>query len=385
MIGSRRLACLVSALALGVAAPRLLAQEVKEAAAVAVGQAIVKAFDEEKLEAADAHFDVDAMLDRTLKGVEATEAQKLGYRSGVKKSLSLSSLLKQIAQQFECFALLRYRADGGRPRLLFRAHGEGGVNYLELHVAPAGDSVRVVDLYFYSNGEAMSETFRRLYINAMAGEPGFVDRLLKKDNEYLRNLPKVKAIAEQVKAGAFAAALKGIAALPAALQTEKSVLVLRLQASAQVGAAECTAALADFRKAYPDDAALDFLSIDALFLNKRFEEVRKAVDSLDKRLGGDPYLEVFRANSYIEEGKLDLAKARAEAAVEKDKTLDDPYWIRVNISLKEKKYDDTAKWLARIEADLEQEVDDLTKNEDYAGFVKSPEYAAWMKAREQKK
>jgi tetratricopeptide (TPR) repeat protein len=324
------------------------------------------------------------MLDRTLQGVEARDAQKRGFRSGVKKSFSLSSILRQLSESFGSLAVLRFRDDGGRPRLLFRAWGDGGVQYLELLVAPAGDAVRGVDLYQYSTGETMSDTCRRLYLRFLAGEPG-ADGILKKENEFIRNIAKVKAATEQAQSGAYAEALKTIAALPAGMQTEKSVLVLRLQSASQVGEKECAAALADFRKAFPDDPALDFLSIDALLVVKRYEEARKAIDNLDKRLGGDPYLEVLRANSYIEEGKLDLAKARAAAAIEKEKTLSEPYWTMVTISLKEKKYAVTVKWLTRIEKDLEEEVQDLTKEEDYAGFVKSPEYAAWMKAREQTK
>jgi hypothetical protein len=384
MRGSRRLACLLSALAFAEAAPRLPAQEVKEAAALAVGKAIVQAFDEEKFEAADAHFDTDAMLDRTLKGVEATDAQKRGFRSGAKKTVSLSLTLRQLSETFGSLKVLRYRADGGRARILFRAWGESGVYYMEMQVVPAGDSVRGVDLYFYTTGESASDTCRRMYLSFLAGEPGFLGRLAKQENEYLKNLPKIKAIVEQAKAGSCEEVLKTVATLPPELQTEKSVLVFRLQAAARVGEAECASALADFRKAFPDDPALDFLSIDALLVVKRYEEARKAIDILDKRLGGDPYLEVLRANSYIEEGKLDLAKARAAAAIEKEKTLSEPYWTMVTISLKEKKYADTVKWLTRIEKDLEEEVQDLTKEEDYAGFVKSPEYAAWMKVREKK-
>jgi hypothetical protein len=385
MIGTRRCAGLVSVLALAAAAPRLQAQDVKETAAMAVGKAVVQAFEEEKFEDADAHFDVDAMLDRTLKGVDATEAQKKGFRTGAKKSFKLSLILRQLSENFGSLTVLRFRGDGGNPRLLFRAWGDGGVQYVDMILAPAGDAVRGVDIYKYAAGETISDSCRRLYMNALAGEPGFLDKLLKKDNEFIKNMPKITTATGQVQKGACAEALKTIASLPPGMQSEKTVLVLRLQAAVQVGEAECASALADFRKAFPDDPALDFLSIDALYLTRKFEEMRKAVDSLDKRLGGDPYLEVFRANSYVEEGKFDLAKARAAAAIEKEKTLREPYWTMVAISLKEKKYADTVKWLTRIETDLEEEIADLTKEADYADFVKSPEYAAWMKSREQKK
>ncbi len=380
MSSPRLLAGLSAIVILAGTASPLPAQEVKEDAALAVGRAIEKAFAEGTLEAADAHFNADAMLDLTLAGVNATDAQKKGFRAGAKKGLRLSAILRQVESKFDTFTLLRFRADGARPRLLFRSLGDGGVNYMELLVAPAGTSVKVVDIYSYFTGEPMSRTFRRLFVNAMAQQPGFLDRLMKKENEYVKNLPKIQAITRQINAGQPAEALKAIAALPALLRSDKTLLVLRLQAAAQVGEKECMAALEDFRKACPDDPALDFLSIDALFLARRFDEVRKAVDRLDKRLGGDPYLEVFRANSHIEEGEFEKAKTHARAAIEKDETLLDPYWTMITISLREKLYGETAAWLTRIEA-AGVELADLTTVPDYAGFVKSPAYAKWKKSR----
>jgi tetratricopeptide (TPR) repeat protein len=374
-------ACLAILVAAAAGARFPAAQEVNEVEAVSFGKAIVAAYKEKKFDTLDDRYDVDAMLDRTLKGVEVGESAKQGFRAGAKKSMKLSTFLRQLSGTFESLAFLRYRAEGGSPRILFRAWGERGANFLEIVLAPAGDSVRGVDIFSYLSGEPLSETCRRLFLGSLAGEPGFVGKLLKKENEYLKALPKIKEAVLLVREAKYAEALREISTLPEAMKVEKCILVLRLQAASNVGTAEATAALKDFRKAFPDDPALDFLSIDPLFMARRFDEVRESLDRLDRRLGGDAYIEFLRANSYLAEERFDLARSRAVAAIGMEKTLAGPYWTLVNISLKEKKYADTVKWLERVESDLKQEIGDLTQAEEYAGFVRSPEYEDWGKGR----
>ena len=50
------------------------------------------------------------------------------------------------------------------------------------------------------------------------------------------------------------------------------------------------------------------------------------------------------------------------------------------MSLATKEYADTARLLTLIETKLGLRISDLTKLPTYAGFVKSPECAAWMKS-----
>ena len=46
-----------------------------------------------------------------------------------------------------------------------------------------------------------------------------------------------------------------------------------------------------------------------------------------------------------------------------------------------KKFDETAKWLTAIEKETTTRIDDLSKVEVYAGFVKSPHYKKWRAAK----
>ena len=138
-----------------------------------------------------------------------------------------------------------------------------------------------------------------------------------------------------------------------------------------------TAALADFEKAYPNDPAYHFVAIDAHILAEDFGKAREAIAKLEKQVGGDPYLEFLRGNTFMMEGKTEEAKTRLKSAIEREKDLEDPYWSLISISIDEKNFAKTAHWLDRIEA-LGVELGDLTEVPYYAEFVKSPEYKTWM-------
>ena len=61
-------------------------------------------------------------------------------------------------------------------------------------------------------------------------------------------------------------------------------------------------------------------------------------------------------------------------AIAAEPTLEDPYWTLVQISLDEKKFDETARLLTRIEKTFGLTLGDLTDVDVYAEFVKSAEY-----------
>jgi hypothetical protein len=59
--------------------------------------------------------------------------------------------------------------------------------------------------------------------------------------------------------------------------------------------------------------------------------------------------------------------------------LADAYWARITVALKEKDHADTLAWLKKIVEKCAMEFEDLMKLDDYAEFVKSPQYAEWLK------
>jgi len=92
---------------------------------------------------------------------------------------------------------------------------------------------------------------------------------------------------------------------------------------------------------------------------------------------------VMRANVLCKQNRLQAARAAVERAVRVEPDLPDAYYSGIGVSLAERKFDEVARHLTKLE-ELGEELMDPTEVPEYAPFVESPEYAEWMKSREKK-
>ena len=112
-----------------------------------------------------------------------------------------------------------------------------------------------------------------------------------------------------------------------------------------------------------------------------YDRALAAVDRLEKAVGGDPYLDVIRAGIHLAQGDAGAARRLARQAVDGDGTLPDGYWALVNVSLADKRFDETARLLDLLREQFQLEFGDLTQIPEYAEFVQSPEYRQWAQPR----
>ena len=326
----------------------------------------------------DQNFDMDQLFARSFKNEPGDPKRKDGFGRGIKKSFSLGKQTAQSLKDGGSYTLLRIRTVDGKTRALFRVLIGESFNYHEYLFEPApGGGLRIVDLYPTISGEWLSETFRRAYLKMLASDPAGG----LKDNEYMKNLDKINKMSAARDGGQPADVLKIFWTLPPALQKDKSLLIMRCIAASDVGEKESLEAVEAMKKAHPGDPSIAIHSLAPYTAAKRFDAALEAVDALEKATGGDAWLHVQRLEIHMAAGAPEKARAAGLKAIELEKTLETAWWSLVSIELREKKYAETAQWLVRIEKELKLEIADLTKIEAYAGFVKSPEYAAWMKGR----
>ncbi|MGA9522072.1 MAG: hypothetical protein WBV82_11435 [Myxococcaceae bacterium] len=327
-------------------------------------------------------LDMGDLAERAIQDVDAPADSKKGFIKGASKNSFATNLAAAISQGGR-IKLLRLVGDPSRPRALYRfLHANaGGVNYYELYLAPKGDRIVVTDVFTFSNGERFSETLRRAFATA-AGQAnqGILERLLGKERDYVVHAEKIKALAAMVQEGRFEESMKAFDALPASLRKDRTLLVLRMQAAANLSPEVSEAAVTDFEQAYPGDPALMLFSIDVHFNRKAFDAALAAVEQLDARVK-DPYLHVLRSGVYIGQKKYELAKKGCLKSMEEEPDLADVYWSLVTVSLAAKDHSETARVLDLIEKRFNLQIGDLTAEPDYVEFVKSAAYKKWMKKR----
>jgi len=334
--------------------------------------------------ALDKHLDSDALLETALNGVDAKPDFVGGFKKGAKKTYSMGQPIVQVLKQSDesSMKFIRFHVVAGKKRALFRLLSGNSFNYQDFILEPAKDGgFKVVDVYNFVYGELATETVRRMFLTIAASQPGVLGKLLGRESDWLKNITKVTTMNAQAKEGKHAEALKTFASLPETLRKEKALLIIACTCAAEVSEAEWFKAVDDLWKSFPGDPCLPFHSIGAFSRQNKHAEALKAVEDLDKVVGGDGFLQSQRAEIHLAAGSVDKAKASASRSIEIEKDLPSGYWILVTISMREKKFGETSALLNRIEKDLGLKFGDLTKIDEYAGFVKSPEYKEWLKTQ----
>lgn len=349
------------------------------------GNDFVTALAADNIATANEQIDWDAIFDAATCDLGMPEPIRGRFIAWGKRTAAESGLVRQLARAEQGggdVSLVRCRTDGDECHALLRVVQESGLNYYDARLVRRDGDVRAADIDVYLAGEPVSATLRRYFLTSDAEQsPAVLRSSSGLDGDLVRHADDVKALLEAADARDHDRVLDVARALPPSLRRSRALLMVRIIAAAQGDPDEHARAINELRDAFPDAPCLDLVAIDFHSLRREHDACLAAIDRLDERIGGDPYLAVLRAAACL--GAHDHAGAigSIEAAIGAMPDLVQPYWIRVAISLDQKKYDDTVAWLDRISERFDMPITDLEGVAEYADFVKSPEYRAWMARR----
>jgi tetratricopeptide (TPR) repeat protein len=307
---------------------------------------------EESMSAGDASFLIDridavAMSAPAMDDPSVTDAERAEL---TKRARSISSaygmsILRGMGEGGR-YRLIRAARLGGQPAVIFRTVTESGsFDYHGWLVAPdkQGD-FKLIDVHLFVLGQSMSSIIREVVSEGSEGSEG------SKKAGAARRCPRVS-------------------------------LMMKLREARDAGdEARAAAVLDEVEKLPADDPARGSILLDRLIAKRRFEEAKSALEEMDRRVGGDPYLWALRGNILFLEGKTELAKTEIGRAVTADPSLEEGYLALIGISLKERRFKDTVRWLTTMRDVAGAEIASLESVPEHAEFIRSPEYAA-MKAK----
>jgi tetratricopeptide (TPR) repeat protein len=337
------------------------------------------------LKAFDRLVSWNALLSRATDSLGFPPQHRAGFQRGVMDSLtSDKGFAAQIAGQVAAggsYKFVRVRERNAQSSVLLRLVTDAGLNYHEWLLTKEGDNILASDVYIFLSGELLSDTLRRSALPvAREMSKSFVQRLTTTESEYVKQLDLLAEMAEQLREGRHAEVLEAYARLPEVLQREKSVLLLLHQAASKTGEDDLLKVIDDFRRYYPDDVCLDFLLIDYYALRKEHDKALATIDRLDASVGGDPHLDLLRAESVYQQGDV----ARAFELVRKSNAADpdavEPYWTMLGLAVLEKDHVKTLAALERIESRFGIDLGGVAQAPEYSEFRKSPQGEKWTRA-----
>ena len=142
----------------------------------------------------DSHF-YASQARNALPGTQRQDIMKQLNRTTDNETGFTGQLIKN-AKAGAKFSFLRARQNQGRQVVEYRMilpEGSGGVSYFEFVVKLFADGkVRAADIYVFTSAELLSTTFRRALLPLVASlSRTFLDKLLRSEQDIVRDLPKV--------------------------------------------------------------------------------------------------------------------------------------------------------------------------------------------------
>ncbi len=340
--------------------------------------------DDGKLTEFNRSIDWDGMSAKASRGFQIPVKSKgkflSEFRDAQDADTGFSGQVVRSATRGGSYTLVKIHEVGAETRAMFRMvlPEDGGFNYHDYVLGRVGGQLKATDVYIYGAGELLTSTMRRaMIISAASQGPEWLKGLTGRDLDMAKSAKQIREYSDLAAKGDPEGVLARYAKLPKSVQSEKGVLLVRLYAATQVDDKTQEEALADIRKSDPKDYAGDLQCLASYLSAQKYTPFEKAVIRLNKAVGGDPYLNVVLAGMEVERQDYKKARQLLEEAVTADDTVIDAWWSLVTVSLREKDFAATIKYLDRLATDFSVDVGDVTKNAEYADFVKSPEFAKW--------
>jgi hypothetical protein len=330
-------------------------------------------------------MDWDTLFSRATADIQAAATFRSGFIGGVKQSFGdvcpfARALAKAATNTGGEVHFLRLRSVDKDPTLLFRVLNGTGLDYYELRVGrrKTGE-IAITDTLTFLSGDWLSDAIRRFYIPAAAGQSKALRaQLSARDRAFLDHFNEFGALGKAIQAGEWSKALEIYAAMPAELQREKYVLLMRMVAAQKTDDETYLAALEDLRKDYGTDPSLCLHAVDFYLLKKDTEHATAAFDVIDAAVGGDAYLDFLQGGLLVETKDFAAALEHVTRGLSREPEMVNLWWMRVTCQLGLEQFEDVYTTLVSIDASFEVTWEDFTQKPIYAGFVASPWHAKWL-------
>jgi tetratricopeptide (TPR) repeat protein len=210
------------------------------------------------------------------------------------------------------YHLLRGYKKDDELHLLFRAFGDGGLDYQDITLVKVKDEVKAADIFSYQLGEPYSSLFSALIADK---EPM---------DQHMSLTPKEKYVGlfeTALNHKNYSAARSAFEKLDEQTQNEKHLYLQYMMACQHLDLKLYKKAVDHYAELFPDEPA-SYLFLTSIFMNtKEYNRFGMALDRLDSLLSIDPFLNYFRGNIVMKLGKAVAARDYYQLAFDYDPSI----------------------------------------------------------------
>jgi hypothetical protein len=254
--------------------------------------------------------------------------------------------------------------DGRREIILRKVFGNGNFNYLAFEVATRDGRARINDVRLYYSGELLTRTLAA----SMAAKDSYSPAMIA---QFWRDVNGAEARED------WDAVHRAIDRLPFELRSWRAVIRTEMRIARNAGQIRLfDDAVARYRAAIPAGTPLEIVALDVAWKHKEHEEILRLLDTLDRRVGGDPYLDSIRADAYLQLHDLPHAVERARNASRRAAAVESVWWMLATAEAASTHYPAAVEALEvlaeRFSADVSRRT--LEHDDRFSDLVTSPAY-----------
>lgn len=330
-----------------------------------------------------ARFDMDVMLQRSLRDFARDSAFARGFRKGAGPGSFGTTLRQALTQQSGVARFLGCRKRARFPTALFSIrYKEAGFAHVEFELRPTRDGdLKIVDIWASFEGQWMSENMRRMaLLLAPSTEAGATIRSALFGKELITDadISTWRDFNAAGKAGKPDETERLYQLLPKALREDRSVMGIRV-----VGVTSSpelsTKAVEAYIAKYPDDPSVALKAFDYHYNRGQFDECDRSLDTIDQAVGGlDPWVTILRARVALAAKHVPRAAELAEKGIELEPWNVEAYFTALDVAVAKKDHAATAKYLdAAVRAGANFTRQSLSDAPVFDAFMASPQGKRW--------
>ena len=360
------------------AAPAMILQQdtVTLAEANQFGQDWETAVGQNKMEQAKALVDWSLIASRVIEPFDVSEEFRTGFMRGASQlHRQILNPMSQALDRGGSYRFVKIVQREGKYHAIFRLllPGDGGLNYHQLRLNKKAGQV-VADRFFVGiSGETLAETMRS------AVGPAAMAQSANKSNDALQKMNQLRQMSQAIREGQRDRVMEIYSQLDDETKRSKICMLYRLMAiDADRQPDAFVKAVDEYIQRFPNDPSLGLVTMDAAMLRGDAEFLKRAYNQLNNWVGGDDYLTLMVAGALVGIGS---PQAGIELAGNTDPgplKIADAHDYRLTVDLAKQDYPAVLKNLRILRDQFGLEIQDISKSENFAGFVQSPQYQQWL-------
>jgi Tfp pilus assembly protein PilF len=300
-----------------------------------------------------------------------------GFVEEIKLNLDPGLWIKDEMGENGTYTFIGLKTKNNDTILVFQLLNDDGLNYHDFYVTRISGEISITDIYNYSRYELLSESIGNIYYRSLYSIFPEMDKLGKL-NDYNTIDKHEQKLASLLLRGKFSQAYKKYNNLPEKYKNNKQLLLMAIKAASFTGNVETESVLQRYLNNFSADNRIYLLPVDGLFSTGKYELSLKYLDKLDQEVGGDPFLNFYRAKIQDEAGNISLAEIYYTQLNKSMPELQTGFFSLLELYILNEDYIAAIGVLDEIESSFGYYKKDLKFIlQDYTNFYNSNEFVQW--------